>query len=290
MTQGSPTGSPAGIGTLAFTPRKESWVAESQGRFYKIIRRGSEPQEDLVDPACMEIARREYTNMQFLHALDDRVCAPIGIHQACIVYPLLSGPDMRALLLRNPPREQVDACLRGVIALLASLHRAGAGSADYPFKDYRRDSFLAPGREVLDRMEARRRTVVITGFEARNFRFDEKKGIWCFFDPHHLWRGLPEEDLARFVISLLMLRGRRAGPRTWTNFDRFALLSTYEELAPDRLDRTLLNYFLREQLAKRRFHAMKAVASLSALGRLFKGAYTWLYYRRLRHAVALQGF
>lgn len=275
---------PLAIDTLRFTRRRESWVAESRGCFYKIVRHGNDPLRDLDDPACIETARREYTDMQFLHALDGAACRPERIERACIVYPRLGGPDMRALLLGRGPAAPRVACLEAAMRSLARLHHADADR--YPVKDYRRDGFLAPGAAVLARMQGRARTLVVTGFEARNFRFDESRNAWCFFDPHHLWRGLPEEDLARLVVSLLMLPGRRRGPRVWTHFDRFALLDAYAANAPAKPDRPLLDWFLAEELAKRRFHAMKLARRLPAAARMPGVAYTALYYARLRRALA----
>ncbi|HEY3520629.1 MAG TPA: hypothetical protein VGK80_06255 [Rhodanobacteraceae bacterium] len=282
--------SSGGISNLQFVQRKESWVAESSGRFYKIVRKSDDPLQDLRDPECIGTALREYTDMRFLHGLSERACRPEGIKQACIVYPLLSGPDMRTVLMDATARESHRACLHDAIAMLARLHRPDGKSATLPVKDYQRDTFLPPDRDSLERMERRERTLVITGFEARNFRFDRDAAAWFFFDPHHLWLGFPEEDFARFVISLLMIKGRLRGFRPWTDFDRFALLSSYESLAPARLDRSLLNYFLHEQLAKRRFHAMQAARRMRLPVRALGRHYTDLYYRGLRRSLGSQEF
>lgn len=281
---------PSVIGTLRFAGRKESWVAESLGRFYKIVRKSDDPLRDLNDPACIETATREYADMRFLHELSDRVCCPERIEQACVVYPLLTGPDMRTLLMSRTADELQETCLLDAISLLARLHVGSDRLMAYPIKDYQRDSFLPPGPELLERMEGRKRTLVVTGFEARNFRFDKDKVAWFFFDPHHLWLGYPEEDFARFVISLLMIRGRRGGLRPWTGFDRFGLLSVYEDSAAAKLDRKLLNYFLHEQLAKRRFYAMKGMQRLRAPARILGRHYTNWYYRRLRRSLESQKF
>ena len=276
------------LATLRFTRRKESWVAASSGRFYKIIRKSDDPLRDLDDPACIGTSLREYTDMCFLHGLDEAACRPEGIDRACIVYPLLSGPDMRTVLVSRASTEQREASLRSARGLLARLHRGEASG--YPVKDYRRDGFLAPSPAVLERMAGRPRTLVVTGFEARNFRFDRDRDAWFFFDPHHVWIGHPEEDFARFMISLLMIRGRRKGPHLWTGFDRFRLRDSYESLAPAKLDSTLLNYFLLEELAMRRFHATKLARRMPLAARPFVMAYTGIYYHRLRRALTSRRF
>lgn len=280
---------PDRIATLRFRRRKESWVAASAGHFYKIPRKGDDPLHDLIDPACVDTAAREYADMQFLFALAaDGVCRPERIDRACVVYPLLSGPDLRTLLLRaRAPRER-EPPLRSTMRLLARLHHDDA--ADYPDKDYRRDNFLAPTPELLARMQERQRTLVVTGFEARNFRFDQHGNGWLFFDPHHVWRGFPEEDFARFMVSLLMLRGRRSVPMPWLGFDRFQLLAAYEASAPARLDQRLLNYFLDEELAMRQFHALRSARRMSPAARPFAIAYTRFYCHRLQHALASRRF
>lgn len=274
--------------TLRFTRRKESWVAASSGRFYKISRKSDDPLRDLVDPACIGTSLREYTNVCFLHGLDKAVCHPESIDRACIVYPLLSGPDLRTLLISRVSAEQREASLHSAMRLLARLHHGD--TAGHPVKDYRHDGFLAPPPAVLERMAGRRRTLVVTGFEARNFRFDRSRNAWFFFDPHHVWSGYPEEDFARFMISLLMIRGRRRGLRLWTEFDRFGLRESYESIAPAKLDSTLLNYFLCEELAMRRFHATKLARRMPAAVRVFVMAYTRLYYHQLQRALVAQRF
>lgn len=276
------------IATLRFRRRKESWVAESAGRFYKIIRKSDDPLHDLDDPMCIETAMREYTDMRYLCALGTGICRPERIDRACIVYPFLSGPDMRTSLLRSRSPGEREPPLRSVMRLLARLHQGD--SAGYPVKDYRHDNFLAPTPELLDWMQGRRRTLIVTGFEARNFRFDQSRNAWFFFDPHHVWRGFPEEDFARFMVSLLMIRGRRSGPWPWTNFDRFGLLATYESFTHAKLDRRLLNYFLAERLAMRRCHAMRSVRRILTVSRPLGVAYTRFYYHRLRRALASRQF
>ncbi len=271
------------IRALRFTRRKESWVAASRGRFYKIPRNSDDPLRDLVDPVCIGTGLREYTDMCFLSTFDEAVCHPERIDRACVVYPLLSGPDMRSVLIGRASAEQREAALHSAMRSLARLHR---GAADgYPVKDYRRDGFLAPPSNVLARMADRKRTLIVTGFEARNFRFDRNRNAWRFFDPHHVWAGCPEEDFARFMISLLMIRGRHRGLRLWVGFDRFRLRKAYETRAPSKLDDTLLNYFLHERLAMRRFHATEAARRMPFATRACMMAYTRLYYRQLQRAL-----
>ena len=271
------------VETLAFTPRKESWVTSSAGWFYKIFRRSDDPTQDWLDPACIEKARREYVDMLFLRRLSDRVCCPVRLDHACIVYPHLSGPDMRAMLqTRGASAAQRAAGLRDAVALLARLHAVTNNAADYPAKDYLRNGYLAPGAEVAARIAARERTLFIGGFEVRNFRFDRNRGEWFFFDPQHMYMGMPEDDLARFVISLLMVNWGKGGSlKMWRNFDADELLSTYEKSSSRALDKTLLNYFLRETIAMRRFFAEKALRTMHGARRIFGRSYLSAYFLQL---------
>ena len=280
------------VETLAFTPRKESWVASSAGWFYKIFRRSDDPARDWLDPACIEKARREYADMRLLRRLSDRVCCPARLDHACVVYPHLSGPDMRAMLRqRGVASQQRVAALRDAVTLLAQLHAETGNAVDYPAKDYLRKSYLAPGAEVLARIAVRERTLFIGGFEVRNFRFDRRHGAWFFFDPQHVFLGMPEDDLARFVISLLMANWGKGGSlRIWRGFDVDDLLATYEHASARTLDRLLLNHFLRETIAMRRHFAEKALRGMRGAGRLIGRPYLSAYFLQLEKWVAKHEF
>lgn len=282
------------IDGLAFTARKESWVASSAGRFYKIFRRSDDPARDWLDPLCMEKAGREYADTLFLGRLSGRVCTPVQLDHACVVYPQLSGPDMRPMLQQM--RDEADARqhaggLRDAMVLLAQLHDARRDMPDYPVKDYLHSGYLTPDVEVTRRIGERERTLFISGFEVRNFRFDRHRDGWFFFDPQHVFLGVPEDDLARFVISLLMINwGQGGSVRLWQDFSVSDLLSTYETASGRSLDRTLLNYFLRETIAMRRYFAQKALRNMSGAKRVLGRPYLSAYFMQLNHWAANNEF
>lgn len=280
------------IETLDFTPRKESWVASSAGWFYKIFRNSDDPIRDWLDPACIEKARREYADMRLLRGLSDRVCDPARLDHACVVYPHLSGPDMRAILQqRGVASKQRVAALRDAVTLLARLHADTSGALDYPAKDYLRNSYLAPGAEVLARIAGHARTLFIGGFEVRNFRFDRQRNAWLFFDPQHMFLGMREDDFARFVISLLMVNWGKGGAlRIWHGFDVGDLVTTYEHASARTLDRLLLNHFMRETIAMRRHFAEKALRGMHGAGRLIGRPYLSAYFLQLEKWVAKHEF
>lgn len=271
------------IAALAFTQRKESWVAASGDSFYKIFRGSDDPARDWRDPVCMEKASREYADMQLLQRVDECACAPLRLDHACIVYPRLSGPDLRATLLRRgfggPDRA---AALRDAVSLLARLHAGAHAIAHYPLKDYLVDGFLNPDADVLRRIDASRRTLCIEGFEVRNFRYDGRRRAWVFFDPQQVSRGVPENDLARFIVSLLMVSwGKGGSPKIWRYFDIRDLVFTYDCAASRPTDPVLLNHFLHETIAMRRHFAEKALRALHGVSRLLGRPYLTAYFLQL---------
>lgn len=280
----APAPDPArGIDALAFAPRKESWVASSEGRFYKIFRSSDEPLRDWLDPRCIERARREHTDMLLLSRFSDCACRPQRLDHACVVYPHLSGPDMRAMLRAGDASPaQRAAGLHEAMLLLARLHAATDAASRYPLKDYL-DGFLRPDAEVVRRIAESDRTLCIEGFEVRNFRYDDHRDKWIFFDPQIVHRGVPENDLARFMISLLMVNwGKGGSSKIWREFDPGDLVSTYEHASARTADRILLGYFLRETIAMRRHFAEKALRSLHGAWRFLGRPYLIAYFRQLQ--------
>ena len=278
------TGSPGWIDALTFAARKESWVASSAGWFYKIFRKSDDPARDWRDPQCMETARREYADTLLLARLSPRVCAPVKLDHACVVYPHMSGPDMRVMLQQfgHANRQQGTAALRQAMVVLAQLHAATPDTLDYPLKDYMRNGYLVPDATVAKRIDARARALFVGGFEVRNFRFDDRHNGWFFFDPQHVYLGMAEDSVARFVISLLMINWGQGGTlSSWQAFDVHDLLSAYEAAADCAVDRVLFNYFLRETIAMRRHVAEKALRNMHGIKRLFGRPYLAVYFLQL---------
>jgi hypothetical protein len=277
------------IDALAFTPRKQSWVACSGDRFYKLFRRSDDPARDWLDDACIEDARREHDDMQLLHRFGERACTPLRRDHGCVVYPRLSGPDLREMLLRHDAgKTERASALRDALSLLAQLHGASADAiSHYPLKDYRADGHLRPDAEVLRRIADCPRTLCIEGFEVRNFRFDQRCRAWMFFDPQVVSRGVPENDIARFIISLLMVNwGKGGSPRIWRGFHIGDLVSVYERAASRSTDPILLNHFLYETIAMRRHFAERALSALHGVSRILGRPYLSTYFLQLERWVA----
>lgn len=270
----------ARIATLGFTPRRESWVARSRGRFYKLARASDDPVGDWRDPACAATAAREYEDLRFLHRIAPDVVAPLERDQGCVVYPELSGPDLRDVLLTR--RASATAGLHAAMRLLARVHAAPADLARYPEKPYAAARYLPPVRDVLERLAARPRTLCMEGFEVRNFRYDGARRAWRFFDPQVVSRGVAENDVARFLVSVLMVTwGADGSWRIFTAFDPAALVASYERAAGSALDRTLLAYFTHESIAMRRHFARRALARLHGVRRSVGRPYLAAYFHQL---------
>jgi hypothetical protein len=194
--------------------------------------------------------------------------------------------------LRGPggARHRAHA-LRKAMLVLAQLHRARPELADYPVKDYLHDGYLVPDADVARRIGERERTLFIGGFEVRNFRYDQDHDDWFFFDPQHVYRGMPEDDLARFIVSLLMINwGQGGSVALWRGFDVENLLSAYENAAGILLDGALLTYFLRETIAMRRHFAQKALRNMKGAKRVIGRPYLASYFMQLNHWAANHEF
>ncbi|HEU0277489.1 MAG TPA: hypothetical protein VFQ95_06705 [Rhodanobacteraceae bacterium] len=273
------------ITALAFRPRKESWVAASPEGFHKLFRASDDPVRDWLDPACTATAAREYADMQLLHRAAADVCLPVRRDHACIVYPYLSGPDLRATLrTRGGGGVEGAAGLAAAMRVLAHVHTTREDLSCYAAKAYPASSYLPPDLDVLRRIAARPRRLCLEGFEVRNFRYDRRRDAWCFFDPQAISLGVAENDVARFIVSLLMVNwGHGGGLRIWTAFDANALLAAYERAAGDTLDATLLAYFTHESIAMRRHFAERALGGLRGTARLLGRPYLANYFRQLDH-------
>lgn len=272
------------ITALAFRPRKESWVAASPEGFHKLFRASDDPVRDWLDPACAATAAREDADMQLLHRAAADVCPPVRRDHACLVYPYLSGPDLRATLRTRGGGGAGAAGLAAAMRVLARLHTTGEDLSRYAAKAYPASGYLPPDLDVLRRIAARPRRLCLEGFEVRNFRYDRRRDAWCFFDPQAISLGVPENDVARFIVSLLMVNwGRGGGLRIWTAFDAGALVAAYERAAGDTLDATLLSYFTHESIAMRRHFAERALGGLRGAARLLGRPYLVNYFHQLDH-------
>jgi hypothetical protein len=265
--------------TARWTPRPRTWTLRTADRFYKIDRQSDDVAADLVHPEACARAEVEYALTCRLAALDRALARPLARVDACIVARALTGDDLGALLRRG---EQAGAAaLESAMAMAGRLHRAdGAALAGLPVHDYAADPYSPAPPALAALLRTRRPTLVVRGFEVRNFMTDRPGGELRFFDPHELVLGAPEEDVTRFLVSLLMLNwGRHANVLAWRRFDAARLIEVYEAARGARLDREVLAYTFALNTAMRRAHGRRAAAELGGwktrAGALYGRAYFW---------------
>jgi len=203
----------------------------------------------------------------------------------------LTGPDLWSLAEREGATPRVQKGITEGILFAAQLHRVDpAALPDLVVHDYANDPYLPAPAELHDRLNQRRRTIVLGGLEVRNFKQDRADGQWLFFDPHEAVIGAPEEDFTRYILSLLMINwGRHADCRIWSHFDYPQLLKIYETGRGAPLDRGLLAYMFRRNTAERRFRAGRAMRKLPWLMRGGARAYERLFFWQVRRWAGRHG-
>jgi hypothetical protein len=212
----------AGLKGGAFSKRRWSWVAEVDNLFLKIPGNAASARAAALSPQALEEAKLEESALAVLAEASPAVVAPLQVVEspACLVFPLIRGPDLRMVLLNEGDSEDARGLLRQALLVAGAFH-AATPPRSLPERDYARS--------------ATRRVLVVEGYEVRNFRIDSA-GELRFFDPHDLALGFREEDLTRFILSLLMLEwGRNLRAFPWTKFDVRFLLTVFEEISGEAL-------------------------------------------------------
>jgi hypothetical protein len=200
---------------------------------------------------------------------------------ACIVKRRLTGMDLWALARREGATPRARAA---IIQGAARLHLLGPEAVPgLPVHDYANDPYLPAPERLRERLRRRPRTIVLTGLEVRNFKQACADGPWQFFDPHDAALGAPEDDVARYVLSLLMVTwGRHANCRIWTWFDYRELVRAYEAERGAPLDRELLAYMFRRNIAKRRSDVRGSTRDLTWSMQVAARAYEALFFWQVR--------
>jgi hypothetical protein len=266
---------PVDLAKLNFLRRQESWVVKDRGQFIKIPRLSEDPLADVWDPRCVAIATKDYENHVALNAICSRIPRPLWVWQACTAFPWLSGPDMREALLHAGSRDAAEHIAAAALEVLACIHGRSSDAKVFPWRDYGRTQFRPMIEIEASIIASAKRVVVMDGFEVRNFRFDYANSAWRFSDPHHISMGCAEQDVARFLVSLLMLNwGRDGRPWVWQRLEPGRLLDAYTRAGGVPLNRSLLNYFLGDCVAMRKFHAWKSLTGM----RPFAKAAAWAFY------------
>jgi hypothetical protein len=271
-----------------FVARRWSWVCVREHYFLKIPRLPGQREADLG--ASIVEAEDEYRlTDQLTQQLDGMVDAPLRLIDACIVKRRLLGQDLWRLARRQGGTTEVQAAIAQGLQLAARLHNLDPATVpNLPVHDYAKDPYLSAPKELQDHLRQRRPAIVLVGYEVRNFMQDRPGGQWKFFDPHEAMLGAPEDDFARYVLSLLMINwGRNARCRAWTHFNYGQLVQTYETARGARLDRDLLAYMFERNVAARRYGARRSARALPWVMRVAARSYEEIFFRHvekwLRH-------
>ena len=270
-----------------FRARSLSWIYTDGTHFFKIRKYNESIGDDLHDARAKAHAKTEHDNLALLHQLDDAVVKPLALVDACVIYPCVEGYDLVDESSRKRIRDNRRDFRRHIedgITLLARLHRHQEDLPEGLARcDYRNSEFLPLADEgLISTVENRPASLVIQGFEIRNLRYDTAENRLRFLDPHHIFLGAPEEDVARYVLSLLMINwGRHLNFMVWEDFDPADLIRAYENARGMALDRRILAYMFDLKVAMRKKHARRNIQSMNPLQGFTAHAYLKLFFRNV---------
>jgi hypothetical protein len=269
------------ISSEQFVARRWSWVCVREHYFLKIPRLHGQRQADLG--AGILEAEEEYRLTDRLTQQLEMVDAPLMLIDACIVKRRLLGQDLWRLARQEGGTAEVQAAITQGLELAARLHNLDPATVpNLPVHDYANDPYLPAPKELLDPLRQKRRSIILAGFEVRNFMQDRPGGQWKFFDPHEAMLGAPEDDFARYVLSLLMINwGRNLHCRAWTHFDYPRLVRVYEAARGGHLEQDVLAYMFQRNIAARRFGARRATGKLPWFMRVAARSYEELFFRQV---------
>lgn len=273
--------------------RQLSWIARKGGLFFKIPRRSLDLFGDARSDSCRREIREEFHLLTLLAGLSDHVIRPVAFVEeySCLVLPDLRAENLRDVLLSELPFGHIEpqsrahqvgaqvaqATLRLAVGIIAGIHRQGCPEKlELRAVNYRENQWLpAPPGLAMPAQPV----VVVDGYELRNLLLDSTSGEIYLVDPHAVGIGFPEEDLARLIVSLLMLNwGRHVNCRVWTGFDCIDLLQEYEKQSGRSLDGERLAYCFEMIVAMRFYHSNRSLKKIGnplvrRIGRVYQKAF-----------------
>ena len=107
----------------AFRKRRWSWVAEVDSLFLKIPANAASAREAASSLLALEEAKREESALSVLAEGSPAVVAPLQVVEspACLVFPLMCGPDLRMVLLEEGNSERARGLLRQALLVAREL-------------------------------------------------------------------------------------------------------------------------------------------------------------------------
>jgi len=278
---------------VIFAKRPLSWTTSDGEWHYKIPRVSDSVAKDARSAVARRAAEAEFRALKILSALSGAVVQPIMVigGSACVVTRYCSGTNLRDALLESISSAARQALLQRAIGVLARLHRRfieGESSrppeVDFPVTEaFEQDAGPPQGGDY--------RALVIDGFEVRNLLVSDRSNEMRFFDPHRLSRGPPEEDVTRFIISVLMVPwGRGGGVIAMTDFSAKDLMSTYERISRVALDAEALKSCFSRNLDMRARNARMSVRAMPVAIRPAAALYSAAFFWQVRAWGTKNGF
>jgi hypothetical protein len=266
-----------------FQERQSSWISHADKYFLKIPRATvTAPISHAAATGSLDLAYKEMRELQFLARLSTKIVLPLDVSAkfACIIFPRIEGRNVRDVLVQNDIRTK-NTLLSDCITLLGELHRSRiTENQDHlPRHDYANDVYFPLNKAA--QYDARRTSLVIDGFEIRNLLVDPSGKVW-FFDPHRLSIGFPEDDLSRFMLSLLMATWGLIRPIPWTSFSLGSLIQRYEEASGQTVDYDVFTYCMHKNIAMRERFASQAVASMPMLRAVGATLYKSIFFSQVK--------
>lgn len=272
-----------------FQRRPLSWVCLLDDYWIKIPRKSASIASDAQDLDVYARSVKQFEEAGRLNALDPQILAPVELDDAhaCLIYRRMDGGDLHTAILaaRNP--EQIAPAIREALGLCARLHQIPltderlSGLTRY---NYLTDQDCPAMGAVASAIEIQPHTVVVGGMLIRNYMWDREGGSLYFFDPHGVFIGIPEENIARFILSLVMATwGRQSlSWRIWELFDPAELLDYYEKISGRKLSLSLLRYSMDLHVARRWRYAKKSISNMPVLLKVPAEIWGRLYFKQIQ--------
>jgi hypothetical protein len=279
-----------GIERVGFSKRRWSWICAYDDFFLKVPRVSDDLLLDLGAAEVRNLAKAEHDSLSILGSYSHAVILPMLFIEecGCLVFPRISGRDLYDLLVKERTRRKCHELIAPALGLMGEVHRRSAAAPPVGLREkvYSQHNMRQEKRSVRESP----RCLSVFGFEVRNFRLcDENDGV-RFFDPHEVYLGYPEDDVSRFVLSLLMIHwGRNWSCRLWRNFSLDAILDSYEREGGLRLEERRFAECFRLNVAMRERYAEAALEGLSRMKDVLGRTYRLLFFAQIKHWARANG-
>lgn len=273
------------IESKRFIKHGYSWFALTEQHFYKIPLFSKNVKADSARPEALELIQEEYQHAMFLSQLDEAMEKPLALLEkyACLVKKRIFGKDLLLKLRTSSNKKEHQKWLEEGISIIARIHRhKDKLKNEVSVYDYGKWEFSPLTPKQLEILKSHPPHLIVQGFEIRNLIHENNKLI--SFDPHSVCLGVPEDDVSRYVLSILMVNwGSRLKCIVWKNFDFNKLLKVYEETRGEKTDKNILSMMFDWNIAMRDFYAKKKEKRLPLYLRILAVTYRRIYFWQIEN-------